>query len=221
MRPPEYERTNVLAPDARLDIGFLDQLETAQTHHADQPVAREIPAVLERLVMLGAQHMGGIAEDRQREKYPLSDMAEQPAEIRYVLKHVPQRDRIEPRCIRIDEQTAPLEPLDADRADVIAEGVEPPCEPRLDERARADANIDQFATIMPADEVAARRHEPAADLGFGIAREIVEIVLVIRFDPALHRVVADAEFGKPGQAAVGQAAEQRSPVSLVQSVNCW
>src|SRR5262245_58117325 len=126
-----------------------------------------------------------------------------------MLEHIPKRRSIERHQVRIDQQHALLEPCDAGRVDIVTIGRAPTVLPQFDERTRADTDIDQGSPIVLLDEVEPRQHEGAAEFAAAIAIEGVEIVLIVGRMPGLDRVVADAEFRPPGQAAARKLCRQR------------
>src|SRR5262245_22853288 len=91
----ERECPDILAAEISLDRAFCDQGEATHPHCRQQPLAREIPAMLIRLEMLAAQCMLGVAKDRQRNEQPFAHIGEERLKIRDMLEHIPERCSIE------------------------------------------------------------------------------------------------------------------------------
>src|SRR5262252_259602 len=127
-----------------------------------------------------------------------------------MLQHVPHGHGRKRRRIGIDKEPPLLKPLPPGRIDIVTEDHARLPPPQIDESPRADADIDQRAAEMPFDEFAARRHQAAPELGISIAREPIEVSLVVGRNGRIDRVVADARFRPPGQAAIRKFVDQRS-----------
>jgi hypothetical protein len=157
-------------------------------------------------------------EDRQRDKQPLPHIGKQWAKVGDVLEHIPQAHGLGRSEIGIEPEISLLQPIDTVRIDIVTISYSALTAPPLDECTAADPNVDKLTLIVEINQLATGLHQRAPDIAVGLTGKAVEIVAVVRRDACRYRVIADADFRPPRQAARGKNGVKLT--RLAQAVNC-